>query len=147
VHQKQPFYRVMPRSGASYYVGVDKRRIPLSDRYTYRALVVTGHVPQEPAGKDSLQHNKSYEIYELVEAIYNDPFISRLAGEVHVLQNGEYLLIPRVGNHRILLGNSQNLPVKFRNLKAFYQQALPEKGWDYYRTVNLKYKNQIIAKR
>ena len=42
--------------------------------------------------------------------------------------NGDIELVPRVGNHTILLGDASRLEVKFRNLRWFYREALNKKG-------------------
>jgi cell division protein FtsQ len=44
-----------------------------------------------------------------------------------------------------LLGNADSLALKFNNLKVFYKQALPMVGWDAYKTINIKYTNQVIG--
>ena len=33
------------------------------------------------------------------------------------------------------------------NLLAFYKQAMPKVGWNAYKTINLKYTNQIVCER
>ena len=60
-------------------------------------------------------------------------------------QQQEIELIPRVGNQRILLGDADSLDNKFRNLYIFYKQALPRAGWGTYRTINIKYANQVVG--
>jgi len=50
-----------------------------------------------------------------------------------------------VGNHKILLGNADSLKIKFDNLLAFYKQALPKVGQDTYKTINIKYTNQVVG--
>jgi cell division protein FtsQ len=44
-----------------------------------------------------------------------------------------------------LLGNADSLDVKFKNLLGFYKQALPKMGWEAYKTINIKYTNQVIG--
>jgi cell division protein FtsQ len=62
-----------------------------------------------------------------------------------VNEQHEIELIPRVGNQRILLGNADSLNTKFKNLLAFYKQALPQVGWVAYKAINIKYINQVIG--
>ena len=54
-------------------------------------------------------------------------------------------MIPRVGNQNIILGNGDSLTVKFNNLLIFYKKALPLVGWNTYKTINIKYTNQVIG--
>ena len=43
------------------------------------------------------------------------------------------------------LGDASRLEVKFRNLRWFYREALNKKGWGEYKTINLKYHDQVVA--
>ena len=67
--------------------------------------------------------------------------------QLYVNKDHEIELIPRVGNHRILLGDADSLTAKFRNLRAFYKKALPQVGWDTYKLINIKYANQVVGVR
>jgi cell division protein FtsQ len=53
--------------------------------------------------------------------------------------------VPRVGNHKIVLGNADSLKIKFGNLLAFYKKAMPVVGWDAYKIINIKYTNQVVG--
>ena len=37
------------------------------------------------------------------------------------------------------------MEIKFKKLELFYKNILPTKGWNYYESVNLKFKNQIVC--
>ena len=62
-------------------------------------------------------------------------------------RNQEFEIIPRVGAHQILLGNAENLELKFRNLKILYEEGLAYEGWNKYEIINLKYNNQVICSK
>ena len=57
-----------------------------------------------------------------------------------ILQNGE-----NYGRSDIVIGTVDNLAEKFDNLRAFYEQGLSKYGWNKYKTINLKFKNQIVC--
>jgi cell division protein FtsQ len=65
--------------------------------------------------------------------------------QLFVNDKADIELIPRVGNQRIVLGSADSLEVKMRNLLAFYKQAMPKVGWDTYKTINVKYTNQVVC--
>ncbi|WP_346861594.1 hypothetical protein [uncultured Draconibacterium sp.] len=77
----------------------------------------------------------------------NDEFWDAQIEQVHVEKNGEVVLTPLVGDHIIELGKLDNYEEKLRNMKAFYKQVLADNNWNKYKTVSVKYKNQVIAKR
>jgi cell division protein FtsQ len=54
-------------------------------------------------------------------------------------------LIPRLGQHRILLGDTTDLRDKLDRMRTFYLQGLNNTGWDKYELINLKYKNQVVC--
>ena len=54
-------------------------------------------------------------------------------------------LIPRVGDHTIFLGTLDQLDTKLRRLQIFYQQGLPQVGWNKYSRLDLQYGNQIVC--
>jgi cell division protein FtsQ len=45
----------------------------------------------------------------------------------------------------VVFGSIENYEEKFRNLEAFYKKGLPVSGWNLYKEINLKYKNQIVC--
>jgi cell division protein FtsQ len=54
-------------------------------------------------------------------------------------------MFPQVGGQLIEFGKPENLELKFKKLRIFYKEILPEKGWNAYERVNLEYEGQIIA--
>ena len=56
-------------------------------------------------------------------------------------------LVPRVGEHTILLGRPTNVEDKLGRMKEFYTEGLNKVGWNKYSQISLKYNNQIICKK
>ena len=56
-------------------------------------------------------------------------------------------MVPIVGDQRIILGNIEDLDDKIFRLKTFYQEAMSRMGWNKYKTINLKFKNQVVCKK
>jgi cell division protein FtsQ len=84
-------------------------------------------------------------LYKTADYVRKDSLWDAQIAQIYVNQAHEIELIPRVGNQRILLGNADSLDVKFRNLLAFYKQALPKVGWDKYKTISVKYSNLVVG--
>jgi len=57
----------------------------------------------------------------------------------------EFELIPRVGSQIIELGDAENLDEKFANLKLLYLDGFNKIGWNTYKRISLKYKNQVVC--
>lgn len=133
--QYEPVVRIMDETG-SYYV--DSTGVVI-DNSLYTAadvLVATGNI------KDSLQVD---QLRQLALNFRQDAFWNAQMEQIHIEPNGEWVLIPRVGQYEIKLGLPHRLDDKLENLKLFYQKALPKVGWERYSSINLKYKNQIVC--
>ena len=79
--------------------------------------------------------------------ITHDKFLKAQIDQVYVTEGGEFELIPRIGNHVILLGKAVDLDDKFRKLYAFYKLGLNKIGWNKYNIINIKYKNQVVCSK
>jgi cell division protein FtsQ len=154
VDQRNPIMRVIPDEGGDYYV--DDEGIVLRKRNLYapRLHIVEGNVNITQAmlnGVSVLDTSIKYSIlkdmYSFVKYINDDAFWSAQIDQVFVDSRDEIDLIPRVGNHTIHLGNFDNYQGKLRNLAAFYDQVLPEVGWNKYSVINLEYKDQVVCKK
>jgi cell division protein FtsQ len=66
---------------------------------------------------------------------------------MYVNTDSEIELIPRVGDHTILIGNTNNLEEKMQNLFVFYTQAMKKAGWNEYEMINLKYRGQVVCSK
>jgi cell division protein FtsQ len=64
---------------------------------------------------------------------------------MHLEENEDIILIPRVGYQQIVFGKPVNVEDKFRKLKLFYEKGISDKGWNNYSYINLKFKNQIVC--
>ena len=137
VAQRTPVMRYISTAG-SYYIDSDRREMPLSENYSARVLIVTG-AEDKNFLKDSL--------FRVVSAIRNEAFLNALIGEIAVKTDHTLEIIPRVGDQRIFFGDAGNPEWKLTKLRAFYQNGLPNVGWDRYSRIDLRYSNQIVARK
>lgn len=146
ISQRKPMLRVINMYGQDFYVDENGLKIPVSPNFTAKVLVANGFI-DEPFGikVDTLHTALAKDVYKTADFIRKDSLWAAQIGQIYVNDQHEIELIPRVGNQRILLGNADSLDVKFKNLLAFYKQALPQVGWDTYKAINIKYSNQVIG--
>ena len=85
------------------------------------------------------------KLYYLASYVNKDKFLRSQIIQVYINKEGEIELVPRVGNHIIVLGDVNDLDEKFEKLMIFYKKALGYAGWNNYKTINLKYNNQIVC--
>lgn len=137
LQHRKPVLRIFA-DNANYYLDEFGSKIPVSASYAANVLVATGSISDEYAKE---------KLLPCVLAMEQDYFWNAQIEQIHVQKNGDILLIPLVGDHTIEFGTPENYPQKLRNMKAFYKQILAKNNWNKYTTINLKYKDQVIAKR
>jgi len=157
VKVRKPIVRVFNDLGSSVYIDQYGMIMPLSKHYTARAPIANGNITlmvQLYIGKnvDELpkltEHPDAQtllEIYNAASVIGAHEFWSAQFNQFYVNQNSELELIPRVGDHRVIIGTTKNLDKKLNKLWHFYQKGLNRTGWNEYETINLKYANQVVC--
>jgi cell division protein FtsQ len=145
--QREPILRIIDKNGLTYYLDRSGGKVPTSRHYTPRVLVATGNIP--PYDRDYLDKKQHVikDLYELTQRIIKDNFLAPMIEQIYVAPNGGFQLIPKIGDQKIILGNLDRLDEKILYLKNFYREALPYKGWQKYKTINLTFKGQVVAKK
>lgn len=134
ITQRKPVLRVM--SGEGYYVDEDGKVMPLSGKYTSRVVVATGNISKDFACDG---------LYLFVMYLKDDEFWDALVEQIVVTEGEEVILIPKVGNFRIVVGELENVDRKMENLRLFLREGIALKGWNMYKEINLKFENQIVC--
>jgi cell division protein FtsQ len=148
IKQRKPLMRIINHAYQSFYIDEDGNKMPLSSLYSARSIVCNGNILEAYDGKnDSLQTALASSLYALSNYIKADEFWEAQIEQIYIEQNNDFVFIPRVGDHKIIFGDTTNMVEKFDNLMIFYNKALPKVGWQTYHTINVKYKGQIVASR
>ena len=134
VKQREPIYRVNDGL-VSYYIDIHGIKVPLSTNFSARVPLVTGKVKE----KDLV------EITNLIKKINDDDFLKKEVIGLNKKSNGEYVFSVRSGNYKIEFGELENIATKFKKLKAFYNKTYVDKTIHQYKTINLKYHNQVVC--
>ncbi|WP_408670473.1 cell division protein FtsQ/DivIB [Lutibacter sp.] len=134
IKQRTPIARVLSNT-RSYYIDKQAKKMPLSENYSARVLLVSGDVNE----------GDIEEIHYLVTAILNDEFLKKQLISIKKMPNNEFILNTRVGDQKIVLGNTTNLNQKFKKLKSFFNKTMADKTIEKYSAINLKYNNQVVC--
>lgn len=154
--QRTPIMRVINRANESFYVDREGSVMPLSNKYAAHVLVASGNIPDtytkwankklSETTTEAVENsdNLLVDLFFIADYIYNNEFWNAQIEQIYV--NGkEFELIPRVGTQIIVFGSIENYQDKFKKLRALYEQGMPQTGWNKYKKINLKYKNQVIC--
>jgi cell division protein FtsQ len=147
VVQRNPILRVINRNGVSFYLGDLGNKIPVSNRFTARVPVATGNIFDSGISEDLTDSTTTKKLFHLASYISSDSTLNALIEQIYVTEQLEFVLVPKIGNHVIEIGDDSNLSEKFSKLLEFYKTGLNKVGWQQYNTVNLKFHNQIFATR
>lgn len=146
VTQREPVIRIIDKDGWNYYLDKNGKRMPLSKHFTARVVVATGSIPAYVP--DFLQREKHIlrQLFLLSQDLRNDAFLSAMIGQVFVSSNGDFILAPLIGDQKIVFGKYEDAKEKIQNLKIFYREAMPYEGWRKYRSIDVRYRGQVICK-
>ncbi len=147
IEERRPMVRVIDADGASFYLDDEGNFLPPSTNFTARVLVATGNIPTYTDSFLQEKKNTLNGMYHLVTYINNDKFLKPLVEQIYVNKKGEFVLVPKVGEHTIMVGKANRLDEKFDNLKIFYKEGIPYEGWRKYKSINLKFKGQVVCKK
>lgn len=148
IEQRKPLLRIINNTYQSFYIDEDGYKMPLSALYSARSIVSNGYIAESYDGKnDTLQTELASSLFALSKYIKANEFWDAQIEQIYIEENSDFVFIPRVGDHKIIFGDTSNMVEKFDNLMIFYNKALPKVGWQTYHTINVKFKGQIVASR
>ncbi len=145
--QREPLLRVIDDNGLNYYLDKGGNKMPLSKHYTANVMIANGNIPPHVPNFLKRRKHALRDLFELTNIILNDEFLSSMIEQIYVTEKGDYILTPILGNQKIILGPYEHIDDKFFRLKTFYAEAIPYMGWKKYKTINLKFKNQVVCKK
>ena len=134
---KVPLVRVINNRGQDFYV--DSRGEILTQRSLAVQLpVATGYIDRQFASGDLLK---------VVRVIDRSEFWKAQIEQINVTKDGQIELVPRVGDHLLIIGTADNVEDKLDRLMNFYEKGLDNVGWNKYRSISVAYDGQVVCKK
>ncbi len=139
ITQRTPVLRVANKTETYYY---DKlgAKMPLSKNYSARVPITTDTI----SGKDG------FDMISLSNTIRNDEFLKKqIIGidRIKGVKKDQFELKTRVGDQKIIFGDLSRMEEKIAKLKVFYQKIMLDSTITDYKTINLKFYNQIVCEK
>jgi cell division protein FtsQ len=147
VRQREPILRIRDNNGADYYLDSKGLKFPWSKVFTPRIIVATGYIPAFQADYETKENSRLKDLVTLTRFLHEDEFLITYIQQIYMTDKGEFILVPLVGSHKILIGDISDLEQKFKKLQTFYKEGLSYKGWKEYDVVDLRYKGQVIGRK
>lgn len=148
VRQRTPVMRVVSQND-DFYIDEYGVEMPLSEHASARVVVVSGEI-NEPyqANKNIFSNDESkllQDVFGLTNKIRNDEIFLPLVEQIYITQNQEFILGSKIGPARIEFGSIDGCDEKLKHLKAFFNAEKVRENWQQYKSLSLKYKNQIVC--
>lgn len=145
IKQRRPIARVIRNTGPDGYISDSGVILPTSERFTARVVLVSGENVDDLVKNDLVADEENESLLEVLQYIDQQPFWKAQVAQIEINKNNEITIYPQVGKQVISFGTPEDYEIKFRNLKIFFKKILPQKGWNHYERVNIKYNNQIVC--
>lgn len=146
IEQRNPIIRVKSAIGVSngknrsmqdFYIDRDGAMMPAQTGTAIHLPIATGYIRQEHIAP----------LHDFAIFLKHHDFWADAITQIYVLEDGDVELVPRVGDHRILLGELTDYEKKLEHVRTFYDKVLPRKGWNAYRVINVKFDGQIVGEK
>jgi len=134
VKQRTPIVRVINKD-SSFYIDFQGIKMPLSVVKSARVPLVLGNI----------NGSNEKEMYELFRYINDDDFLRKNIIGIQLFENGAIKMTNRNYNYEIDFGRPKNIERKFNNYKAFYQKAVQDSTITKYKTITLRFTQQVVC--
>ncbi len=134
---KVPLVRVINNRGNDFYVD-SKGEILSQHSLAVQLPVATGYIDRQFAANELLQ---------VVRALDRSEFWKAQVEQINVTKDRQIELVPRVGDHLLILGTADNVESKLERLMNFYENGLDNVGWNKYRSISVAYEGQVVCKK
>lgn len=144
IEEREPLARVFTLAGTSYYIDSSGKRLPLSNELSAQVPMFTSF----PSDKKKLSKPDSLlmeDVKHIAQYIQQDSFLMAQVAQVDITPQKTFEITPVLGDQVIKIGNAEDLDEKFSKLKSFYQQVWAKAGFEKYETIDVQYKNQVVA--
>ena len=166
--------RIVDAKSKHFYIDKVGTRIPISEHASARVPIANGNIRRviytpenfkkeiKKLARKNIKQIKGVPLKELefldslntvdsllvlTNYIQQDSFLKAQIDQIYVDSKQEFMLVPKVGRHKIIFGSLDNMKDKFLRLKVFYKKALPhpDQGWRKYKRINLKFDKQVVG--
>ena len=132
VEQRKPIARII--SDYDQYLDEDNLLMPLSNEHTVRVPLIFG-----------FEEKFQDDIYGLVNDLRSDTLLENAFSSIVIDKQKGYILIPRAYDYEVILGSVKEQKQKLNKYKAFIAKMNRDKQLDKLKTVDLRYKKQVVT--
>jgi cell division protein FtsQ len=155
VSVREPLVRIINEEDGQFYLDKYGYAMPVSHAHPSHVIIASGNITDHYVALDKSERSlRSFpdssvlqQIYPVAWFIARDEFLSSFIDQIFINDHKEIELVPKIGSQIILIGNAENVKEKLENLRTFYLKVMSQMDWNVYKTINIKYKNQVVCSK
>ena len=143
--QFKPVARIVSGKFSDHYVDKDGIIFPTSKNFSKRVILI--HLPDIFNFESNSLTESVFgkDLMNMINLINENDFFRKIISEIDVDRNKNIVIHPVISKQKIIFGYPDMLEEKFQKISLFYNDIVSAKGWNTYKSVNVKFKNQIIC--
>lgn len=146
VRQRKPVARIINKNNEQYYIDSTGAAMPARLGMPARVVVVNGNVTTKYGDfRPDTIIREIQDVLYCVNALNKDDFLRAQIGQVFIEENGDFVLIPLLGNHTVLLGDPYVAEDRLENLRIFYKRGLGVEEWKKSKCINIRFKDKVVV--
>ncbi len=145
IEQRKPVLRVYNLQGESYYIDENGVKFPTVNHFAAKVPVVTGFITEKYTVPRKAGSTELKSVFRIQQEAGRNNLWKEFIGQYNINEKKQVELVPRIGSAVVLFGDDKDIESKFRRLEVFYFDVLKKVGWDYYKVINIMYKDQAVC--
>lgn len=137
--QRRPIVRML-LNGQEFYLDGQCHRMPVSTEGN-------GNVVVANTASEKCTNNDALRLYHVAKYLDENQEYGILFDQIYLDEHRDICLVPKLGDHVVVIGDLDNMDKKMQNLCSFYKSSMSQMGWETYSSINLKFNNQVICTR
>ncbi len=135
VRQLVPVMRVID-GDRMYYVNREGKQMPASTSFSSDVPIVRGHFTAAYPPQ---------RLIPLINYVRSDSTLNALVAMFDFHDPNNIYMVPNIAGHVVNMGDASGFENKFKKLLLFYRKVMPEKGWNTYDTISVKWRHQVVG--
>jgi len=152
---REPLVRIINLEDKQFYLDYTGSAMPLNSAHPSHVLVANGLISDQFVSLDKSEKPLTtfadssllHQVFPVAYYISTDEFLNSFIDQIYINDNKEMELVPKIGSQTIIFGSAVDAHEKLENLKTFYQKVMSRMDWNVYKSINLKYKNQVVCSK
>ncbi|MFT5156884.1 MAG: cell division protein FtsQ [Bacteroidia bacterium] len=135
--QRIPIIRVYPSVGKPYYLDNYGKAFDLTKSYSADVLVASGNI----------NHGVDKILYTFANHVHQSDFWNHFIEHIFVDARKDLRFTTQVAGHEVVFGDTLRMSQKLTKLEDFYKKSFENEGWENFKEVNIKFKDQVICRK